>query len=126
VTGPSRPAPRYFGSDAAPPAQPDLSLSRCGHVVGQSRGFRVEHLKHVGWQPYRVRSTGAGTGQPRLLPYDARLRILDFRRPCIFASGARLRGEWSWSDDSGRSSWVQLPLTLLRADGTRHRALYLG
>jgi hypothetical protein len=35
---------------------PTYPCPRCGRVVGAFRGFRVEHVRHVGWQLYRVES----------------------------------------------------------------------
>ncbi len=40
--------PRFSG--------PTHPCPRCGEVVGGFRGFRAEHLAHVGWRAYQVES----------------------------------------------------------------------
>ncbi len=51
---------------------PTYPCPRCGCVVGQFLGFRVEHLKPVGWQAYRVESyvNWCGHGQEVILLGD--------------------------------------------------------
>src|SRR5215470_19958530 len=40
--------PRFSG--------PTHPCPRCGEVAGDFKGFRAEHLAHVGWRAYRVES----------------------------------------------------------------------
>ncbi len=35
---------------------PTHPCPRCGEVVGRFKGFRAEHLAHVGWRAYQVES----------------------------------------------------------------------
>ena len=56
--------------DAAPAPWPDLPLPALWPRGGPVRGFGIEHLKHVGWQAYRVESylNWCGHG-PEVIPW---------------------------------------------------------
>lgn len=64
---------------------PTYPCPRCGCVVGQFLGFRVEHLKPVGWQAYRVESyvNWCGHGQ----------EVIPFPRPDGFVELVPVLGE---------------------------------
>jgi hypothetical protein len=59
---------------------PTYPCPRCGRVAGGFRGFRTEHLRHHGWQPYQVATyvNWCGHGQ-EIIPWpqaDGSVRVI--------------------------------------------------